>query len=517
MKLLRAAEMKAIDARASADFKIPSLILMENAGLRVLDTIKDISGDLAQSRIAILAGKGNNGGDGLVTGRHLINAGARVRIFLMGELEELTPDARLNFDILIKMGADITPLTREEHLPAFMDTLLKADLVLDAIYGIGFHGSLDAFEADLVQMLNSSRIPVVAVDIPSGVEADTGKVHGMAVRADYTVTMALPKLGQFLAPGCEYMGKLIVADISIPSQLVNDPGLKLNLIDLETVKKWIKPRAADTHKGTYGHALVVGGSAGMVGAVTMTSCAALRCGAGLVTAALPESLAPILDNSVMEVMSRSLPETNESSISPDALPAIESLLGTCSVCAAGPGMSRYQEANRIIRFILENSGVPVLIDADGINALASDVSVLKDRQVPIVITPHPRELSRLTGLTVEEIQNNRIEVATRYATAWGVTLVLKGHNTVVACPAGEVFINSSGNPGMATAGSGDVLSGIIAGLIAQGLRTQDAAIAGVYIHGCAGDRAAAELGQRGLIAGDLIDYLPYTLLDMAGE
>ncbi|MDD4171664.1 MAG: NAD(P)H-hydrate dehydratase [Syntrophomonas sp.] len=514
MKLIKAEQMKEIDRRATEEYLIPSLLLMENAGLRVLDTIRDLLGETRNSKLVILAGKGNNGGDGLVIGRHLINDGAAVDIFLLGEIENLTADAGVNYNILKKMGGRLLPLKNDEDIKVFTNSLLSADLIIDALYGIGFRGSMDDFESRVVQILNLAKVPVVAVDIPSGVEADTGKVNGTAVRADYTVTLAAPKLGQILAPAQEYVGNLIVADISIPRLLMEDPQYKLNLIDEAMVRKFIKPRAAESHKGTYGHVLVAGGSAGMTGAVILTSCAALRSGAGLVTAALPESLVPILDASVMEVMSRPLPETSAACISLEALPALENLLGTISVCAIGPGMSRYREANAILRFVLENSGVPILIDADGINALEGDAAILKDRQIPIVITPHPRELSRLTGLTVEDIQHNRLEIACQYATSWGVTVVLKGHNTVIACPSGEVFINSSGNPGMATAGSGDVLSGIIVGLIAQGLTPKNAAIAGVYLHGCSGDKAAAIKGQRGLMAGDLIKYLPYILREL---
>ena len=515
MKLVKAEEMKTIDRRASQEYMIPSLLLMENAGLRVVEAIRTIGTAGKQSRVVILAGKGNNGGDGLAAGRHLVNCGTAIDLFLLGDPDALTPDARINYDILHRMGISIQPLTQDQHLAGLITALLQADLVVDAIYGIGFRGCLDDFETRVADLLNRSRVPVLAVDIASGVEADTGQVHGAAVKADHTVTLALPKPGLITAPGSEYTGQWSVADISIPRSLLEDPALKMNLLDAAAIKGWLPPRAADTHKGTYGHVLVVGGSAGMIGAVTLTSWAALRCGAGLVTAALPETQLPTLDAAAMEVMSRGLPETSRGCISIDALPALESLLGTCSVCAVGPGMSRYHEATAILRFILENSGVPLLIDADGINALASDPEVLRDRQVPVVITPHPREMARLTGLTVEEIQHRRVEVASRYAVDWGITVVLKGHQTVVACPRGEVFINSSGNPGMATAGSGDVLSGIIAGLIAQGLKPQPAAAAGVYIHGRAGDRAAAELGQRGMIAGDMIDYLPYTLLEIA--
>ncbi|PKM77348.1 MAG: bifunctional ADP-dependent NAD(P)H-hydrate dehydratase/NAD(P)H-hydrate epimerase [Firmicutes bacterium HGW-Firmicutes-15] len=514
MKLLTAEQMKDIDRRATDDYLIPGLILMENAGLRVLETIEGLIGELRNAKIIILAGKGNNGGDGLVLGRHLINAGALVDTFLLGEPQNMSSDANINYSILKKMSDSLFPLRVDEDLNRLMIALLSADIIVDAIYGIGFRGSLDDFENRIAQMVNWSQAVVVAVDIPSGVEANTGKIHGIAIKANHTVTFALPKLGLVLDPGRDYVGTLTVADISIPQALLEDDKFKLNLIGEAMVKRLLKPRMPESHKGTYGHALVIGGSTGMTGAVIMTSYAALRTGAGLVTAALPESLVPILEASVMEVMSRALPETSEATISLEALPAIENLLGTVSVCAIGPGMSTYQEANAILRQVLEKSGVPILIDADGLNALAGDTAIFKDRQVPIVITPHPGEMARLTGLTVEEIQQNRLEIARNYAVEWGITVVLKGNKTVVASPSGEVFINMCGNPGMATAGSGDVLSGIILGLMAQGLRPQSAAVAGVYIHGSAGDRAAEILGQRGLIAGDLLNHLPYVLHEL---
>ncbi len=508
VKLLKADEMKAIDRQASSEYGIPSIILMENAGLRTLEVIEEILGESKNKSIIILAGKGNNGGDGLVIARHLLNSGAAVQVFLTGKADEFTADSRLNHDILVRMGACILPLMSDEDLDRLMLSLMNADLIVDALYGIGFKGSLGQFESRVVKMVNWCRAPVVAVDIPSGVEADTGKVHGLAVQASHTVTFALPKIGLVLEPGKEYVGTLSVADISIPAVLLADSAIRTNLINEQMVKTLFKPRVADSHKGTYGHALLIGGSPGMTGAVMMASLAALRTGAGLVTAAVPASLAAVVDSSLMEVMTAPLAETGQSAIALDALPAIENLLGTVSVCAIGPGMSRYPEAGAVIRFVLERAGVPVVIDADGLNALQDDITILKDRQVPVVLTPHPGEMARLAGKSIEEIQSDRVEFARSFAREWGVSLVLKGDKTVVANPAGEVYINISGNPGMATAGSGDVLCGIIAGLVAQGLKPQEAAFAGVYLHGLAGDLAARIKGERGLIAGDLIACLP---------
>ncbi len=514
MKLLSAEQMRDVDRRATEEYLIPSLILMENAGLRVLERIKSVIGELNNARIIILAGKGNNGGDGLVLGRHLINAGARVDTFVLGEPQNLSTDAYINYSILARMTDSLFPLRVDEDLERLRTILWSADLIVDAIYGIGFRGSLNDFETGIAAMVNGSRALVLSVDIPSGVEADTGKVQGVAIKADYTVTLALPKLGLMVEPGSEYRGELTVADISIPKRLLEDDKFKLNLISEAMVQRLIKPRSPESHKGTYGHALVIGGSTGMTGAVIMTSYAALRTGAGLVTAAIPESLLPILQAAIMEVMGRPLPQTSIGTISLEALPIMEELLGTVSVCAIGPGMSRYQDANSIIRSLIEKSEVPILIDADGLNALEGDTAILKDRPIPIVITPHPGEMSRLTGLAMADIQQNRLDIARHYAAEWGITVVLKGNKTVVASPSGEAFINTSGNPGMATAGSGDVLSGIILGLMAQGMEAPSAAWAGVYIHGRAGDQAKAINGQRGLIAGDLLNHLPHVLNDL---
>lgn len=517
MKLLYAHEMKEIDRRATSLYGIPSLILMENAGLQTMEVVDEVLGSALGKNVVILAGKGNNGGDGLVVARHLLNAGASVDTFIMGNPGEFTPDSRINYDILTRMTSAIYPLFQEDQLDKLMLALLGADLIVDAIYGIGFQGSLGELETKVVRMINWTRVPVVAVDIPSGVEADTGKVHGEAVRATHTVTFALPKIGLVMEPGKDYVGTLSVADISIPRPLLEDKELKTNLIGEAMARSFLQPRQPESHKGTYGHAMVIGGSRGMTGAVIMTSAAALRCGAGLVTAALPESLLPVAEAAMVEVMTRALPETGQTAIALEALPAIENLLGICSVCAIGPGMSQYPEANAIVRFVLEKAGIPVIIDADGLNALAGDIGILKQRQIPVVLTPHPGEMARLTGKSVEEIQTNRIAIARSAALDWGVTLVLKGNKTVVANARGEVYVNITGNPGMATAGSGDVLCGIIAGLIAQGLKPADAACVGVYLHGLSGDAAAHMKGERGIIAGDLINCLPAVLKQYDGS
>jgi len=511
MKLISSKQMKEIDEKAIVEYSIPGIILMENAGIKMVEVIKNIKKELKNLKVIIIVGKGNNGGDGLVIARHLINSEAMVDVFLLCKPKQFTKDATINFNILTKMKANIFKLVKEEDIERLMESMMDVDVIVDAIYGIGFKGSLDDFENMVVEMVNKNRASIVSVDISSGVEADTGKVYKNAIRANYTVTFSLPKIGQILGRGSEYVGELTIADISIPKNLLNDKSLKMNLIDEVMIKNFLNKRDDDSHKGTYGHVAIIGGSVGMSGAVILASSAALRSGAGLITAAVPKSLVSIVEGGAIEVMTKPLFETKDKKISLKALSEIENLLKIASVCAIGPGMGKYYDANNLIKSVIKKSNIPMLIDADGINALDGDGRILKEAKIPIVITPHPGELGKLTGLKIEEIQKNRLDVAKKYALEYGVILVLKGHKTIIASPKGEIFVNTTGNPGMATAGSGDVLSGIIIGLMAQGLNSLDASVVGVHIHGLAGDLVAERKGQRGLVASDLIKYLPYLL------
>ncbi len=512
MKLVNSREMKAIDHNAIKEYGIAGIVLMENAGIRCVEVIEEILGVTAGKTVVILVGRGNNGGDGLVIARHLLNAKAHVFVFALSPPEVLPPDSRTNYEIFKNMGGQFSLLQKEEDLDSLLLCLLNSDLIVDALYGIGFKGSLSEYEARLVDMVNWCNKPVVAVDIPSGVDADTGLVHGAAIKATHTISFALPKIGLVLEPGKDYVGTLSIADISIPYKLLEDSRLQTNLITADMVGPLIKRRPAESHKGTFGHALLVGGSVGLTGAVVMASYAALRCGAGLVTAALPESLVPVVDGVMTEVMTSPLPETGQAVVGLEALAILDNLMNTVSVGAIGPGMSDHSEAAAVLQHILQHSGIPLVIDADGLNALAGNTEVFKQRQVPIVLTPHPGEMARLTGKSIAEIQSHRLAIARQYALEWGVTLVLKGNKTVVADPAGNLFVNIIGNPGMATAGSGDVLCGIITGLIAQGLKATEAAVAGVYLHARCGDQVAEHKGQRGLVAGDLIAALPDILM-----
>ncbi|SMB91006.1 NAD(P)H-hydrate epimerase [Thermanaeromonas toyohensis ToBE] len=509
MYVVTAAEMAEIDRMASRDYFVPSIVLMENAGLRVTESIRRyFGGRVAGKRVLIFAGKGNNGGDGLVVARHLHNEGAEVKVFLLARPEDLRGDPRTNLEIYQKMGGKIFPILEQSHLQRADISLLYADLVVDAIFGTGFKGAALGLTGEVIKLINNAGKPIVAVDLPSGLDADTGQVHGPCIKATWTVTFALPKRGLVLEPGATLAGELEVVDIGIPRRLIESRNLRLRLLTPAWCREQLKPRDPSSHKGNFGHVLVVGGSQGMVGAVALAALGALRAGAGLVTAAVPRSLQDVLAAKTTEVMTRGLPEMPGGVLSREALPYILELLEKCTVLAIGPGLSRDKTTVSLVLELLPQVRCPVVIDADALNALAEDRKYLREAEKEAVLTPHPGEMARLIETTTAQVQADRLGVATRAAQDWRVTVVLKGARTIIASPSGEAFINPTGNPGMATAGSGDVLTGVVAGLIAQGLPVPVAAALGAYIHGAAGDYAARTQGQQGLVAGDLLNYLP---------
>ncbi|NPV90984.1 MAG: NAD(P)H-hydrate dehydratase [Firmicutes bacterium] len=517
MKLVTAEEMRSIDETAINQYQIPGLILMENAGRQVAAAvIKELGGDLSRKRLLVLVGKGNNGGDGLVAARHLYNLGAEVTVALAANPPDITGDARTNLGILDHLPVKQLPLKEEKDLNAAKVALLSHDLVIDAIYGTGFRGTPPPLVARLIKLVNNSGKPVIAIDIPSGVEADTGKVGGEAVKASCTVTLALPKVGLVVGRGAARVGRLVIADISIPRALIDAQAIPNRLIDLEWCAERLPKRGLEGHKGNYGHVLVLGGSPGMTGAVALAGEAALRTGAGLVTVGVPAALNGIIEQKLTEVMSRPLPQTTSGRLNPDAIPALEDLLPRISVIAVGPGLSQYPEAAEFMGRLLQRARVPLVIDADGLNTIAQEPDLMKDVKAPLVLTPHPGEMARLMQTTIKEVQNGRIEMARAASTRWRATVVLKGAGTIIAGTSGQILVNTTGNPGLASGGTGDVLTGIIAGLIAQGVSPEEAAGIGTFVHGRAGDLAREDLGMRGMIASDVISRLPAVLKQMEG-
>ncbi|SHK68180.1 bifunctional ADP-dependent NAD(P)H-hydrate dehydratase/NAD(P)H-hydrate epimerase [Desulforamulus aeronauticus] len=514
MRVVTAAEMKQIDLQAIEKYGIPGIVLMENAGWRVVEIIEGIISEVKDKIVTILVGKGNNGGDGLVVARHLLNRGVQVKVLLLADPEEFQGDARINLHIWQKLGQPFYQVNQVNGINIVKVALLNTHLVVDALYGTGFRGTVNERVGRVIELINASNLPVVAVDIPSGLEADTGQINGPCIKATQTVTFGLPKLGLVVEPGASYAGKLHVADISLPRVLIENKDIPRQLLTRELVSSWFKPRLTTGHKGTYGHVLVVAGSRGMVGAARMTAKGALRSGAGLVTLALPGNCQPMVAAALDEAMTIGLPETAEGTLAGSALEEILQACKRADVLAIGPGLTTQPETVELVKTLLPALDIPVVIDADALNALQGATDILSCLTVPAVITPHPGEMARLLDRPLTEVQNDRLNVVCKAAKEWQVVTILKGARTVIAVPGGKLYINPTGNPGMASGGSGDVLTGVVAGLMAQGLTPEQSAAAATFLHGLAGDLAAERLGQRSALAGDLLTHLPTAIQEL---
>jgi hydroxyethylthiazole kinase-like uncharacterized protein yjeF len=514
MKILTAAQMQHIDRLTTEQCGVPSLTLMENAGHGVVDFLTERFAPLSQHRIAILCGRGNNGGDGSVVARLLRNEGLSPHVVLLGNPASLKGDAAVNYDRLAALGApqvveDVVAWRRAR--PAIADSTL----VIDAILGTGLSKPLEGFLLEVVRDLNTgfSQAHIVAVDLPTGISSDTGELIGECMKAEASVTFTAPKMGHVFPPACEYVGEWTVKPIGSPPDLLeSDPDLYLNLTCQDDLAWLMRPRKLTAHKGNFGHVLVLAGSIGKTGAAALAAQAALRAGAGLVTVATPKSALPIIAGHAMEFMTEPLPETDIGTLSLRALDCgrMDELAEGKSVLAIGPGLGNVAETAEFVRLVVSRYDVPMVLDADGLNAFAGRMDQFPGGGSVRVLTPHPGEMSRLTTETIREILARRIEAAREFATKYQVTLVLKGSRTLTASPDGRVAVNPTGNPGMAKGGSGDVLTGLVAGLFAQypTLPVGQVVAAAVYLHGLAGDLAAHELGQASMVAGDLLRALP---------
>jgi NAD(P)H-hydrate epimerase len=511
MKVLTAEQMRQVDRR-TIELGIPGLILMENAGHRVGEFLAATFAPIERHHVVVFCGKGNNGGDGLVVARllHTHWKPRRLDVVLAAEAAELTGDAAANYRMLAACGCPVAGAIARE--------MRQATVVVDALLGTGLKGPAEGKMLDWIREINCGFpcAKVVAVDIPSGLASDTGAIPGECVRADYTVTFTAPKVGQVLPPACDRVGQLHVCRIGSPPALFeDDDSAFLSLIERGWFRGLLGPRPPGSHKGDFGHVLVGGGSRGKSGAAAMAGMAALRAGAGLVTVAGPASATPAIAAHAPELMTEALPETPEGGISLRALEdgALPALLRGKDVVALGPGLGRHPETVEVVRRLAAGTPQYLVVDADGLNALAG--TGLHGRN--LVLTPHPGEMARLTGRKTAEVQADRLGAARQFALDHGLTLVLKGQRTLLAFPDGRVWVNPTGSPAMATGGSGDILAGMIAGLVAQSPQEAEAAIgAAVYLHGRAGELGAAELGERPLIATDLLEFLPEAMEECAG-
>jgi len=517
MRVVNGDQMREADRRTIEDIGVPSAVLMENAGRQVVSAMEAAFERLPDARVAVLAGRGNNGGDGFVVARVLSQAGAGVQVYLLGAAAEVRGDARLNLDILGRLGLDVIEIRSSQDWELHGAEVLRCDIVVDALFGTGLKTPLDGLAETIAQDLNASPVPVVAVDLPSGLSADDPAPIGPVVEASLTVTFAAPKLPLMLPPGEEVAGSIVVADIGIPAGVIDGlTGPRIERVLAEDVRPFVRPRARDAHKGSFGHVLIVAGSRGKTGAAHLGAVAALRSGAGLVSVATPASCLPVVASMGAEYMTIGLDELPDGTMSRAAADAV---IGRGhDVIAAGPGIGTGPDQRAFVGALLARSTQPLVLDADAITVVSADPAVLRgspDR--PVVITPHPGEMARLTGLTAHDVQRRRINAARDFATGHHVYVILKGYRTLIATPEGVVYVNPTGNPGMATGGSGDVLTGMVAGWLAQGLGVAAACLLAVYLHGAAGDLAAAEFGETAMTAGDIIAELGSAMRELASD
>jgi NAD(P)H-hydrate epimerase len=545
MKLVTPEQMRAIDGCAITEYGIPGIVLMEHAADAVAaEAAAMLHGSMGVSAaggtggspggeaagcaasaapradgrqccaggcVLLLAGSGNNGGDAFAAARLLRGRGAEVQVYLLGGRSVVSGDARINLNILDKMGIPVTELNGTEIPDRFRRDMEKARIIIDGIFGTGLSRPVSGLAAEVINLVNGSGKPVLAIDIPSGVDGGDGSIKGTCIHATATVTFCLPKTGLVLHPGCGHAGRLVVADIAIPSCVIDKQNIQADYADAAFVSKWIPKRAENSNKGDYGRALLVTGSTGMTGSGCLAARAALRTGAGLVYAGVPASLAPIYGSALTEPIVLPLEDRGSGVLSAECAEQILSQMKRMNVAAVGPGLTASGGVREIVKKIIRESSIPLVLDADALNVLADNTAVLKELAVPAVLTPHPGEMARLTGLSIADVQADRIGTAKRFAAEYNVVVVLKGSRTVIALPDGSIYVNPTGNSGMASAGTGDVLTGIITGLIAQGADVAGAAVAGVFLHGLAGDCAAEGLGRHGMLAGDVVDSLPQAI------
>ncbi|MDK9710879.1 NAD(P)H-hydrate dehydratase [Acidaminobacter sp.] len=502
MRLAMNHQMQQIDRKAIDEYGIPSIVLMENAGKVVVDEIMKMRNEFQKA--VIVCGPGNNGGDGFVIARHLFNLNVPVKVFVVGEVSELNHDSMLNYSILKKLEFQIDEIKDDASILAFERFLRPGNLIVDAIFGTGISRRVEGIYERTIDAINEMAHQVLSVDLPSGIDGNTGHVLGTAIDADKTIALVISKVGNILFPGSDYNGEVIIKGIGVPDVIIEKVGIKYNLITSDIITPLIPHRKRNSHKGDYGKGQIIAGSIGMAGAAILACRAALRSGMGLLKLYIPESLNTLITTSVPEVITVPMSEVRRGVIGISNFQKI--IEDTCwpDVIAIGPGCGVNAEISELIKRLLNESEVPMVIDADGINALSKSLHWLENKKCPVVLTPHVGEMCRLTGLSAEEINEDPIGTAVQFSKTWKTVTVLKGARTVIATPDGEVYVNINGNSGMATAGSGDVLTGVITSMIAQGLDPVGAAVIGVYLHGRAGDLMVAERGEHGLLAGDLV-------------
>ena len=505
MRILDAESMRQVDRSAIDEFGIPSLVLMENAAIGLADALADNFPEA--TTVYIFCGPGNNGGDGLALARHLSVRGYHVEIALLNVGKLLSPDSQTQLNICQSQGLLIREIGPDDDTRNAIEAAGRFDLVVDALFGIGLSRPLEGQFREVVEAMNSLPVPILSVDLPSGLSGGSRQIIGSHVQAAMTVTFAAPKIAHVFFPAAEVVGEVVVADLGIPAELVERAGGDLNLLVGRELRALVGPRPLSSHKGDFGHSVIVAGSTGKAGAAILAAQSAVRGGSGLVTVAVPSAIVQTVDGASLESMSLSLPGA-ESCLDESS---VETILEFCSdkeVLAIGPGLGLSEATVLAVRALIAQSNLPLVLDADGLNAVGNHLDILRSRRLPTILTPHPGELGRLLGRSSSEIQEDRLSAVREAAEKTGSIVILKGYRTLIGSTEDGVFVNPTGNPAMASGGSGDVLTGIIAALIAQGLEGIDAAKLGVFIHGIAGDLAAPGETSIGSTASDLIAAIP---------
>ena len=510
MKLLTAAQSRELDRLSQEKYGIVSYVLMTNAGEAVARAAIEKFRARVSEAVLVVAGKGNNGGDGMVTARKLHQDGVKVRAILLGKASALKGDAARAHADFISAGGAVTEVETDAALDAIMRG--RSGIVIDAIFGTGLNAEVSGLPRGAIEKISALKVPVVAVDIASGINSDTGAVMGAAIEASLTVTFGFAKFGHVSYPGAGHCGELKVVEIGFAPEAIDEIAPKGIFLEAKDVHGWMTPRTDNSHKGMFGHVMVIAGSRGKAGAALLSSRGALRAGAGLVTAAIPNCVGDVVSSGQAELMTEAIADRDGHFDGRAATEALSSLIKPMSSIVVGPGIGVSDGTEDLIAWLIEEAvqpDRPMLIDADGLNVLAQiGPAKLKDAKGPVVVTPHPGEMSRLLGIGTREVNVDRISAAKKLAGLSGAVVLLKGARSVIAAPSGEVYINSTGNPGMSTPGMGDALSGMAGAFLAQRMDALRALALGVFLHGCAADRVAARYGRVGYIVGDLLDELP---------
>jgi hydroxyethylthiazole kinase-like uncharacterized protein yjeF len=517
MRVLNTDQMREADRHTIEEVGIPSIVLMENAGRQAVAAMEAAFEDLAASHVAVLCGRGNNGGDGFVVARTLVQRGIEASVFLLGSVAEVKGDARTNLEILGRIGLTVVEINDAQEWELHFSEISECDVIVDAMLGTGFHGQLTGLLETVVADVNGLGVPIVAIDLPTGTSADSHELEGEAIEATMTVTLAAPKIPLVFPPADSHAGDLVIADIGIPYPVIDElDGPYLELLTRDRMREIVPARAADSHKGDFGRVLIVAGSLGRTGAAHLAAIGALRSGAGLVTIATPRSCAPIVAAMAPEYMTEPLDETPARTVDFAALDRVLDL--QADVIAVGPGLGQEPGTAAFVHGLVERAGVPLVLDADALNAFTGEPDRLMGRDgVDVIITPHPGEMARLLNKSIEAVQRDRLTHAREFAMSHKLYVVLKGHRTIVAGPDGRSFVNLTGNAGMATGGTGDLLTGMIAAWFGQLLDAEAACKLAVYLHGTAGDLAEADEGEAALLASDVAARIGDAILELTAR